>query len=104
MAYGGTTPGTLRPSGKINNRTPKNEMRAYKTLLQNKLPNKRGFTPFQFSSRKLQMNTTQLGGLIPDNPISDLANAALSWYEMWINPEKITLERNCGETVYRKPI
>ena len=32
--------------------------------------NERGFTPFQFSSRKTQINTTQLGGLIPNNPIS----------------------------------
>jgi len=65
----------------------------YATNQYGKFLNKRGFTPFQFSSRKLQMNTTQLGGLIPDNPISDLANGALSWYEMWINPEKVVLKR-----------
>lgn len=56
--------------------------------------NARGFTPFQFSSRKTQMNTTQLGGLIPTNPISDLFNESMSWYEMWINPSRISLSRN----------
>lgn len=53
----------------------------------------RGFTPFQFSSRQMQVNTTQLGGLIPDNPISDLMNESMSWYEMWINPERIAISR-----------
>lgn len=55
--------------------------------------NERGFTPFQFSSRKTQINTTQLGGLIPNNPISGLLNESMSWYEMWINPEKININR-----------
>lgn len=54
----------------------------------------RGFTPFQFSSRKTQVNTTQLGGLIPANPISSLLSESMAWYEMWINPEKVTLSRN----------
>jgi hypothetical protein len=53
----------------------------------------RGFTPFQFSSKKLQMSTTQLGGLIPNNPISSMLSDATSWYEMWINPEKVNLNR-----------
>lgn len=55
--------------------------------------NERGFTPFQFSSRKTQMNTTQLGGLLPNNPISDLLNESMSWYEMWINPQKVNIAR-----------
>jgi len=65
----------------------------YNTAKDAVLLNPRGFTPFQFSSRKMQINTTQLGGLIPDNPISDLLNEAMSWYEMWINPEKVAMKR-----------
>jgi len=67
----------------------------FKTVV--KVPNgmsSRGFTPFQFSSRKLQVNTTQVGGLIPANPISSLLAESMAWYEMWINPEKVELKRN----------
>jgi hypothetical protein len=56
--------------------------------------NARGFTPFQFSSRMTQVNSSQMGGLIPDNPISNLQNESTSWYEMWINPEKVTITRD----------
>lgn len=56
--------------------------------------NNRGFIPFQFSSRRIQMNTTQLGGLIPNNPISELATETRSWYEMWINPTKVSINRS----------
>jgi hypothetical protein len=55
--------------------------------------NERGFSPFQFSSRMTQMNTSQLGGLIPNNPLSNLSNESSAWYEMWINPEKVTITR-----------
>lgn len=55
--------------------------------------NARGFTPFKFSSRKTQVNSSQLGGLIPNNPVSDLLNESMSWYEMWINPSKVNLSR-----------
>ena len=55
--------------------------------------NDRGFSPFQFSSRMTQMNTGQLGGLLPGNVISDLVNERYAWYEMWINPEKVDISR-----------
>lgn len=57
-----------------------------------------GFTPFQFSSRKLQYDTassltgklldlaslgTGIGGYVNKN--------ILAWYEMWINPERVSL-------------
>ena len=50
----------------------------YTTVMQRPFDHPRGFTPFQFSSRKNQVNTTQLGGLIPDNPISSLLSEATS--------------------------
>jgi len=56
--------------------------------------NNRGFTPFQFSSRMTQVNTSQLGGLIPQNIISNLANERYAWYEMWVNPQKIDISRD----------
>jgi len=56
--------------------------------------NPRGFTPFQFSSRMTQTNTSLMGGLIPSNPISDLVNETIAWYEMWINPQKLSLKRD----------
>jgi len=65
----------------------------FKTVMSGEPLPSRGFTPFQFSSRKIQVQTTQLGGLIPDNPISSLLNEATTWYEMWINPEKVNLSR-----------
>ena len=65
----------------------------FKTVMKGEPLPPRGFTPFQFSSRKIQVQTTQLGGLIPDNPVSSLLNEATTWYEMWINPEKVTLAR-----------
>lgn len=67
---------------------------AYDKAKQLSTSSQRGFTPFQFSSRKMQMSTSQMGGLIPDNPISSLANEALAWYEMWINPESISWSQN----------
>jgi hypothetical protein len=65
----------------------------FKTVMSGEPLSSRGFTPFQFSSRKIQVQTTQLGGLIPDNPISSLLNEATTWYEMWINPEKVNISR-----------
>jgi len=55
--------------------------------------NERGFSPFQFSSRMTQVNTSQFGGLIPSNVVSNLFNEASAWYEMWINPEKVNITR-----------
>lgn len=69
----------------------------YTTVMQSPFNHPRGFTPFQFSSRKNQVNTTQLGGLIPDNPISSLLSEATSWYEMWINPDKVSLNREYSQ-------
>ena len=68
-------------------------MSDYATVYKTQYQHPRGFTPFQFSSRKTQVNTTQLGGIIPDNPISSLLNESNSWYEMWINPEKVAIKR-----------
>ncbi len=65
----------------------------YLTVYSGEVQGSRGFTPFQFSSKKLQINTTQLGGLIPSNPVSSLLTEATTWYEMWINPEKVHLSR-----------
>jgi|APFre7841882654_1041346.scaffolds.fasta_scaffold02375_4 hypothetical protein len=56
--------------------------------------NGRGFTPFQFSSRMTQVNTSQLGGLIPQNIVSNLVNERYAWYEMWVNPLKIEISRD----------
>ena len=47
--------------------------------------NERGFIPFQFSSRMTQVNVSQLGGLVPANPIS-------------ISSTKYTLGMRCGST------
>lgn len=65
----------------------------YLTVMSGEKLHPRGFTPFQFSSRRLQINTTQLGGVVPNNPFSSLLNESTTWYEMWINPEKINLSR-----------
>ena len=68
-------------------------MGEYSTVMYDQYLPPKGFTPFQFTSRKTQMNTTQLGGIISDNPISSLLNESKSWYEMWINPEKVIIKR-----------
>lgn len=65
----------------------------FKTVMKGEPVPSRGFTPFQFSSRRIQIQTTQLGGLIPDNPVSSLLNEMTTWYEMWINPEKVNISR-----------
>ena len=65
----------------------------YKDAVNTVKVNARGFTPFQFSSRMTQVNTSQMGGLIPSNPISDLVNESIAWYEMWVNPQKLNLQR-----------
>ncbi len=54
-----------------------------------------GFTPFQFSSRRLQMETSSsllgkaltLGGAL-ESPFNDL----FSWYEMWVNPQSLNMQ------------
>ena len=46
-----------------------------------------GFTPFQFSSKKLQDDT--IGGTLGikvSGGLGDILSSAFSWYEMWINP------------------
>lgn len=52
-----------------------------------------GFTPFQFSSRKLQEQTTSglLGGISFGGTIANFFQTAFAWYEMWINPEKVSI-------------
>lgn len=74
--------------------------------------NSRGFIPFQFSSRRHQMDVSSSRGIpgvkIPN--ISGLSsggsgsglsinNDKQAWYEMWINPQKIELSR---EFIYKK--
>ena len=55
--------------------------------------NERGFIPFQFSSRMTQVNASQFGGLVPANPVSTMINEVYSWFEMWNNPQKLSLSR-----------
>lgn len=52
-----------------------------------------GFTPFQFSSKMLQEKTTSglLGGISIGGDAASLIHSAFSWYEMWINPEKVEI-------------
>ena len=57
------------------------------------MPNARGFVPFHFSSRKLQQDLTSLGGLLM-NPVTNLINSTMSWYEMFINPEKVAIKQS----------
>jgi len=58
-----------------------------------------GFTPFQFSSRKLQYATTGFLGKTVNNLVGEQLNALLSWYEMWINPQQLTLKYNFQQSV-----
>lgn len=55
-------------------------------------PNARGFIPFHFSSRKLQQDLTSLGGLLM-SPVTNLLNSTMSWYEMFINPENVSIKQ-----------
>ena len=53
-----------------------------------------GLTPFQFSSSKIQYETNQslFGATGFVNSLTGgLVDNALSWYEMWINPDKVTI-------------
>ena len=53
-----------------------------------------GLTPFQFSSHKLQNANSKLGLTDPTQRslLSDTYASALSWYEMWINPESVNIQ------------
>lgn len=55
-----------------------------------------GFTPFQFSSKMLQEKTTSgiLGGISIGGDVAEALHGAFSWYEMWINPEKVIINTN----------
>ena len=61
-------------------------------------PNARGFLPFHFSSRKLQQDITSLGGLMV-SPVTNLINSTMSWYEMFINPQKVNIQQ---QMIYRQ--
>ena len=66
----------------------------WKDATRSTLPfNDRGFVPFQFSSKMTQVNVSEFGGLVPSNPLSTMVNEAYAWFEMWINPQKISLSR-----------
>ena len=61
-----------------------------------------GLTPCQFSSNKMQNARSILGLGDPNNDstitggnsiIGDTASTMTSWYEMWINPEKVIIKR-----------
>ncbi len=52
-----------------------------------------GFTPFQFSSNKLQYETTFTVGN-KCGVLWDLFTASVSWYDMWINPETINITQS----------
>lgn len=49
-------------------------------------------TPFHFSSKKLQADT-MLANNLSSNLSTELIQSLLSWYEMWVNPEKVDLSR-----------
>jgi len=55
-----------------------------------------GLTPFQFSSKMTQEKTTSgiLGGVKLGGIAGNILQSAFSWYEMWINPEKVTISTN----------
>jgi len=55
-------------------------------------PTARGFLPFHFSSRKMQQDVTSLGGLMV-SPITNLINSSMTWYEMFINPQKVNIKQ-----------
>lgn len=51
-----------------------------------------GLSPFQFSSRKLQDKATgSAWGISMGGSLGSTLKSALSWYDMWINPEKLTI-------------
>jgi hypothetical protein len=51
-----------------------------------------GLSPFQFSSRKLQDKATgSAWGISMGGSLGNVLKSALSWYDMWINPEKLTI-------------
>lgn len=58
-----------------------------------------GFTPFQFSSRKLQFSTTGFLGKTVNNLVGEQLNTLLSWYEMWINPQQLSLKYSFQQSV-----
>jgi len=53
-----------------------------------------GLTPFQFSSNKLQNANSKFDSTDPTKRslLSDTYSSALSWYEMWINPQGVTIQ------------
>lgn len=53
-----------------------------------------GFTPFQFSSRKLMQSTLSIAKMDfnENNVLKDAFLTVFAWYEMWINPEKLTMQ------------
>jgi len=74
--------------------------------------NNRGFIPFQFSSKKHQMEASSggdiLGVKLPNLPGlgaggpgsgSAISNDRQAWYEMWINPQKVEMSR---EFIFKK--
>ena len=52
-----------------------------------------GLTPFQFSSHKLQNAASISSATDPlkKNLISDTYQSLVAWYEMWINPQSLTI-------------
>ena len=50
-------------------------------------------TPFQFSSRKMQAEST-LGNVLGNNLAIETMHNLISWYEMWVNPEKVDITTN----------
>ena len=49
--------------------------------------------PLKFSSRKKQEDSI-IGGLVPPgNFLTDTLHSVISWYEMWVNPGNVTINR-----------
>lgn len=60
-----------------------------------------GWTPFQFSSNKLQ-NANAISGVGAANSLNMFSNAAqtvLSWYEMWVNPSNVKMSYEFKQVV-----
>jgi hypothetical protein len=50
-----------------------------------------GLTPFQFSSRMMQEQTSSFFGLSFGGAIENMLQSAFGWFEMWINPERVEI-------------
>ena len=57
-----------------------------------------GLSPFQFSSNKLQSSKTFGIPFLKSGFVGDTLQSLLSYYEMWINPENVTITQPFQQT------